>query len=804
MFKNYIKIAFRNLWKNKSISSINILGLALGIMCCIIIFLYVQHEFEHDTFHKKANRLYRVVIKSTADNDVSYSPLQPYEVAAAFKENFPSVIRSTGFKTALSWVHYQDHYFEEKFAFVDSTFLSMFTFPLLAGDPTTALNTPNSIVITKEIADKIFGGSFEKYSGLLGKQLHLPKNNADFIITGILASLPTTSSITFSLLVPFVNHLPYSENNDTFGNTSVYLELNSKQPPKIIEQAASPLFERIFAEKITIWRTRGFLRNQKDIPCFLLQPLTDIYLDNRMENSYESQSSAAFSYILSIIAAIILVIACINFITLSIGNAVKREKEISMRKVLGAGKRQFMFQFIGEAFVLSIITMVLGTLFAHLLAPIFAQIIQKDLHLSFWNNWQTPVFFSILLIIISFIIGSYPAFLFSKYQPVSLLKRQTPSGRPNRFFEILMLFQSALSIALIIATLIIFQQLSFMRSSDVGFKKEQIVSLTIPDNFPKNQLSMLKTKLKMSSSIVNAAGSDRNFIRGASDNTIKTGDGRVVVTRFLRVDADYLETLGIELLQGRNFSESFGSDENNSVLVNETFVHEFGWQHPIGMTFPQPIYKDIKPTIIGVVKDFHFDSMRRKIQPLIMVARPDANRIGTLFIRIRPEAIHQTIAYIQKTWQEVASGLPMQYSFLDENLAKQYNAEEQWNKITGIAALFAIFLSSLGLLGLNILAMHRRIKEIGIRKVVGATTFSILSMLSQHVVRLYILANLIAWPVAWYAMNKWLQNFAYRVDLTIWPFLLAGLAALVIAVLTVSIQTIKAATVNPVESLRYE
>jgi ABC-type antimicrobial peptide transport system permease subunit len=339
---------------------------------------------------------------------------------------------------------------------------------------------------------------------------------------------------------------------------------------------------------------------------------------------------------------------------------------------------------------------------------------------------------------------------------------------------------------------------------DVGFDEEQIVSLTIPDNFPFSKISVLKEKLKMNTSIVNAAGSDRNFIRGASDNTIKTVDGNVIRTRFLRIDSDYLETLGIELLQGRNFSESFGSDQDHAVLVNETLVREFGWKHPIGMTFPEPPCDNLNPAIIGVVKDFHFDSMRRKIQPLIMTIHTDANRIGTVFVRIRPERIPQTMAFIQKTWREVASGLPMQHTFLDENLNNQYKAEEQWNKITGLSALFAIMLSSSGLLGLTILAMRQRIKEIGIRKVIGATMTDILLLLSQNIVRFYILANLIAWPIAYFAMNQWLQNFAYRTDMGWWVFVLAGALALVIALLTVSWQAIHAATANPVDALRYE
>ncbi|HEX9970970.1 MAG TPA: ABC transporter permease, partial [bacterium] len=387
MFKSYFKIALRNLWKYKGITFINIFGLAMGIACCILIFLFVEHEFKHDAFHEKANRLYRVVIEAIADNEVSYSALQPYEVAAAFKENFPSVIRSTGYKKVPSWIRYQGKYFEEEIAFVDASFLSMFTFPLLAGDPNTALESPNSVIITKEIADKIFGAPIENYSNLIGKVLHLPKNKKDFIVTGILSPIPAASSISFSILVPFENQGPYPDNSNTFGNISVYVELDSRHSVKSIEQASAPLFEKIFAQQIAIWRAKGFLQNREEIPRFLLQPISDIYLNAKIRNGYESQSSAVFSYVMSSMAVIILVIACINFITLSIGTAFTRMKEVSMRKVLGAARKQFLFQFLGEACVLSMIALVMGVLFAELLTPLFGQIVQKNLHFSLWDNW---------------------------------------------------------------------------------------------------------------------------------------------------------------------------------------------------------------------------------------------------------------------------------------------------------------------------------------------------------------------------------------------------------------------------------
>jgi putative ABC transport system permease protein len=806
MFKNYLKIALRNLFKQKLYSFINIIGLAIGIASCILIYLFVQNELSYDTFHKNADRLYRVYITEDLPERDPFSYVQaPWQLAEALKQSFPEVEHAVRLDVRTNIVRYLEKNFTQRYHLVDQDFFEIFTFPLVRGGKSEVLRSLNSVVLTESTAEKIFGPEDP-----LNKQLSIKLGNEyhDFAVSGIAKDMPANSSIRFDILVPFDNVHKYlgeralSHWFNVFFETYVLLKqpLNASE----MDQKLRNVVEIHYPERSV------------NMVSLQLQPITDIHLNPDIPSGFEPTSDPLYSYILIAIAVLILGVACINFMTLAIGRSASRTKEVGVRKVLGAVKSQLIKQFLGEAVLMSTSALILGIMLVGIFLPAFNKVTNKNLSLSF-DLW-TILFLATLMFLAGCAAGCYPAFFLARYQPVHIIKSEPRMKGAHFLIRGLVTGQFALFIGLIICTFVMKDQLHFLLNKDLGFNKEHVLVIENHSSQDQNRMVVerLKTSLENRREILGVTGASAAFAKDWTIMGFSAEDGTFKQFFQITVDYEYLKTMEIELGEGRNFSIKYGTDPNAALIVNEAFVKYFNWESALGKSLPGkrfPLHY-----IIGVVKDFNFGPLQNEVAPLAIVLDPTTlqrgiNDINTTYsprmlnfinVRIKPENIRSTIEMIKVTWQKVAPGHPFLFSFLDQDVQQQYEEIEQWGKIVGYASFLTILIACLGLFGLTTLTVIRRTKEIGIRKVLGASTANVVLFLSQEFGKLVIVANIIAWPVAYYAMNRWLQNFAYRINIGLVFFVLAGVLAFTIAIITVSFQSIRAALANPVESLRYE
>lgn len=807
MFKNYITVALRNLLRQKRYAFINIFGLALGIACCLLIFLLVQEEWSYDRYHEKKDQIYRVVTREhRTDGEIKFTALQPFELAQVFEQSMPGVVRASAYMRSQGNVTYSKKASWRTFGLIDPAYLHMFSIPLILGDPNTALNDPNAIIISQTTAKQYFDDAASDYSNLLGRVLtfHGAKKQQDFVISGIMKDVPKISSMRVNILVNNEHYQNFHRSNDGNAHTSIYIELAPNQTVESMNTAL-PAFTKEHARQ----RIQNFLDDRRildteDAYQLQLQPLTDVYQNTEIRNTYESRGNIQHVYILGVIAFIILALACINFTTLSIGRSTSRALEVGMRKVLGAYRRQLMGQFWGEAILMTLIALIIGLAFTELFLSQFNTLAQKRLTLSFTNGnvWLGLLF---ILTCVGIIAGAYPAFILSRFQPVQTLKGQPQIGGRNHITRTLIVIQYALSVGLITCTGIMFQQLDYMRNKSLGFDVEQVVVVQVRGGNATQISERFKTMLQGASHIVGVTTSDQTFTSGSSATGLNDKNGELVFIRQIRIDNDYLSTLKIPLAAGRGFSNTQPADERQSILVNESLVKRLAIENPIGHTLTgwgNDTFNN--PTIIGVVRNFHIDQLNREIQPLVLYTNPTGNEKRAIFIRIHPEQSVKTLAHIEEVWETIAPDRKYDMKFLDDNLDNQYRNEERWSTIMGYGTLFAILISSLGLLGLASLSVSRRTKEIGIRKVLGANVPSLVSLLSKDFVKLLLIANILGWPLAYWAMNQWLAAFAYRIQLSPFVFIAAGALTFLIALTTICAQTLKAARSNPVDALRYE
>jgi putative ABC transport system permease protein len=804
MFWNYLKIAFRNLIKQKFRSLINILGLGFGVACCILIYMYDKMEYSYNNFHKNKQHIYRVCYSYTeANGNKSFSPFQPYDLARGFKEKIPGVLQSCGLRSTKAWIGDKEELFNEEVGFTDSSFLDMFTFPILAGNHVNPLKDPQSVVLTRSVVNKIFGYSIENLDSIIGKSILFPQPAPnDFIITAILEDPPENNSFRWTLLIPYANAMYYPQCNNAFGNTSVYILLDPKTDVREAEKTSQSLIETYHRERINQLVHYGFLADVENNFNYFLQPMEKLYLYSADYSScYEKSGNLHVLYILSSIAVLILLIACFNYVMLTIASTMNRMKDLGMMNVVGAQKVQIFQHFISESFILTVISIFIGILLADQMLPVFNRLADKHLTFTLFNEWENYVFLIIILLFIVFSTSLYVGiFILRKDQPLKFLRKEILTLKHHNFTRYFIIFQYLITIILLICTGVIIKQLHYMLQEDVGFNKENIIVLQVDFNYQK--VLTLKDKLLQYSHIVAVSMSDRDFMSGRSSDDIKNKKGELVETRFLRIDPDYLKTFGIELIDGRNFTANEPIQDNYNVIVNEAFVRAFELETPVGEIIPvQP--DEINATIIGVVHDFHFDSMHDEIMPVMLIVFP-FNSIWAVFVRIDGKDIPAALDQIKNAWNEVVPEYTLDYSFLSDNLDKQYSNEGRWSKVTAIAAVIAIFLSCLGLLGISGLLVARRTKEVGLRKANGASVFQIITLLNTDILKWVIVSFIIACPAAWFIMNRWLRDFAYRTPISWWIFVLAGLSTLVITLLTISWQSWKAARQNPVDTLRYE
>lgn len=806
MLLNYIKIAFRNMVHQKLYSGINIVGLAIGIGCCLLIFLFVRNELSYDKFHQNAENIYRVyVTEDPPDRDAFTYVQTPALMAEAMEKSFPEVESAVRVLTRTDNLRFGDKNFSENYHLVDSDFFEIFSFPLIAGNPSTVLQNLNSVVLTESMASKIFGST-----DILNQTLSIKLGNAfhDFTITGIAKDCPTNSSIQFSIAIPFDNARSFMRPRALTSWFNVFLETY------VVLSAA--LAHPEMESKLEAVVKNNYSKEGADIVTLQLQSITDIHLNPDIPAGFVATSDPIYSTILSIVALLVLGIACINFMILSIGRSASRTKEVGVRKVLGALKSQLIKQFWGEAVLMSFIAMVLGTLLAIIFLPYFNEIANKQL--AFAVDFFSLAIFAFLILLVAITAGSYPAFILSRFQPAEVVKGESKLGGTKLFGRSLVVVQFTISIFLIVSTLIMLDQIEYLQTKNLGFNDEQV--LVIRNNSPAAQGKMLverlRNQLANKDAVLSVSGASATF---ASPWTIMGfRDNQAEFKQFyqITVDHDYLQTLEIELADGRDFSKDFATDSTDAVIVNQAMVKFFNWQSPLGQSFPGKNFPSHQ--IIGVVKDFNFQSLQNEIAPLAIVLNPmtllrGINDISTSFsprsvnfinVRIQPDRIPQTIDLVKSAWQSSAANQPFQFSFLDEDVDQQYREEERWGKIVGYASSFAILIACLGLFGLATLTVARRTKEIGIRKVLGANVSNILFMLTNDFGKLVIIGTILAWPIAYFAMRNWLEDFAYRIGIGIENFILATAFAILIALVAIGYQSIKAALENPVKSIKYE
>ena len=793
MIKNYFVVAIRNLMRKKLYTFINVLGLGLGLACCILMALFVKHEWSRDRFHENHDQMFRLVAQRVQSDGEAipfniWDTVYPLLVVDELKDEIPSVEQACAFmRHTRSKITRGEKSFRSDMGFVSGDFFAMFTFPFLSGDPKTALAQPDGIVITETTARKFFG-DVRDYNALIGQSLSI--KNKLFIVTGVMADVPTTSSLLFDVLVSI-------KAEKGFGLARRYNDASAWIFVQIGETNASRVLE-----DLNHWTKKEKLREEifDNKPFnFILQPLTDVYWNTDIPNHYGPQGNPTGVYILWGLAWLVLLIACSNFITLSVAESSGRAKEVGLRKVVGANRIQIIQQFWSEALILSFLGLFLGTALAEILLPVFNGFVHQKLTLAYFDDWWVLL---LLLGIVGLIAGSYPALVLSRFQPVLAIKGEARLGGRNLLTRTLIILQYAASIALIIGTGVMIQQQDYVRNKNLGFNKEQVAIIQANWRTAKSY----KQAIVNNSRIAGVTITDRTLTTtsGYSWANYPLPDGSIVEMKVIGVDVDYLSTLEIPLLAGRNFSEDRPSDLNNAILINETLAKQLSLENPVGKTlagFGRDGVND--PVVIGIVRDFHIKSLHNRIEPLALLMEK-YNYGPFLLIRMRSGPIFETIDMLKSTWEKVAPDRPFELSFLDENLNQQYANEVYWFRVLSHSALVAVLLSCLGLFGLASLAVARRTKEIGIRKVLGASVHHVMWLFSRDFIKLLLVANIIAYPVAYWMMNQWLTNFAYRIELGVCVFGIAGILTLLVALLTVNFQTLKAARRNPVDALRDE
>ena len=799
MIKNYLTVAIRNIARNKTFSAINILGLAIGMACCILILLYVQDELSYDQHHEHAHRIYRIAIEAKIGGVMRQAPVTPFPMGPALVKDYPEVIESVRFfdgHDPRSLVENQQGqiFFEDNLWFTDPNFFQVFTFPLSKGDPETAFLEPYSVVITEAVAQKYFGE--QDPIGQILSFYELERKRA-FKVTGVFKDTAHHSHFQFDFLAsPIRHHEPDWATNVFY----TYLLLQDNDSAQELEVKLPNFMAAHTGEQ---HEATGFKMD------YFLQPLTDIHLYN-LEREMGENSDIRYVYLFLIIALFVLILACVNFMNLSTARSATRSKEVGMRKVVGANRTQLIRQFMGESILLALLALFFAVAFVEISLPAFNAFIQRELVLDYAGNWHVVLTLLGVVLFAGLLSGIYPALFLSAFQPVEVLKSTLKRGlKTSSSRKTLVVFQFVISIILIIGTVVVYHQSDYIKNKKLGFDKEQVIVMPYPGMRAteryKSRLSGYANVLSTStSSSVPGRSFGGSFFRPRGDDTYQ---GRFVMAKIV-VDREFISTYGLELVEGRDFSKDMMNDGEGELILNEAAIRHFGWASGAGKEveniWPQgdKVKVEYRGEVVGVVKDFHYQSLHHKIEPLIITT------VETWFeyfaIRIRSDDITGTLSFLKTQWKEIAPNKPFDYFFLDDDYDKLYRTEEQIGTLFSLFSILAIFVASLGLFGLASFTAQRRIKEIGIRKVLGASVSNLVLMLSKEFALLVGIANLIAWPIAYYAMNRWLQDFAYRIDLGIWAFVLSGFLALFIALTTVSYQAWKVARTNPVDALRYE
>jgi len=808
MLANYLRVALRSLRREKVYGTINVAGLAVGLAFCLLIGLYVRDELTYDRGHARADRVFRVYRASFAPDGSSEGndPWLPIPFGPALAADLPEVEAFVRFTSGTSFVRAGAETaepVEQEVVYADPAIFQLFTFPLVAGDARTALAQPDGVVLTETAARRYFGDADP-----MGQHLavRLTETFEEFVVTGVARDVPGNSSVKFEVLLPFPTYVAANEwareAVDSW-NTSgflTYVLLREGASAEATEATLPAFRARYYPDEVA--------PPEDGVPTgsaqFLLQPLTDTHLNTAISGGLEEPSDPTYSYILGGIALAVLFIACVNFTTLAVGRSTGRAREVGVRKAVGAQRRQLVVQFLGEALLLSLLALGLGVGLARLFLPVFNTLAGKALTLDVAGDADLLLGLAVLVVLTGLVAGSYPAVFLSGIRPVESLKGRFRLGGSNVLTRGLVVVQFAFSVFLVTSTLVMLDQIRYVRTRNLGYDAQEVVSIPLSGVDGGLALARFRTAL--------AGRSDVAAVTGMSPGIGVRGfrvwgfgyEGQQRNVAAYRVETDFLETMGVELLAGRPFTPGLSSDSTHAILVNEAMVRDFGWTDPVGEVITGMNDDPAQdPTVIGVVRDFNYASLHRPVEPMMLTLTP-SSPIEQLLVRIVPRDVPATLAALRATWEEISPAIPFQYAFLDENLGRQYENEQRWSRIVGYAAFFAVFVACLGLFGLAALTVTARTKEVGIRKALGATAASVALLLSKDFTRLVLVGIAAALPAAYLAMGRWLEGFAYHVDLGPTVFVAAGALALVVALATVGTQALRAAAADPVRALRNE
>jgi putative ABC transport system permease protein len=793
MIANYLKTAFRQMFRHKAYFLINIVGLAVGIACCLFAFLYVFHELSYDRYHVDFDRVFRIAERIQKDSAELETARVATPLIPAIKESFPEVDHAVRFQVA-TWDNLVERgdkkFYEEWVLIAENELFNVLTIPFIRGNPEMALVRPGTVVITEHISKKYFGNE-----NPLNKILILWGNPVE--VTGVIQNCPDNTHLRYDIIIS-LNGFEKVWNLDNWGWTGfyAYVKLKPHVDPALFEQKIRHVADRYISEELKEWG-ESF--------AFFLQPITSIHLNSRLNMEIVPPGNPRAIYIFSIIGFLILLISCMNFTNLTAARSTNRTKEVGIRKVVGAHRVQLVRQFLWESILTSVISMVISFIVVTAFLPHFNQLTGQDFSFRFLLKPSILLFLLGLSLFAGVVAGSYPAFLLSRFRPERILKGaagSTSGGNVIRRF--LVVAQFSMTIVLVIGTLVVYKQIRFMKNVDLGFDKEQ--KLIVPGDI-KERYESVKAEFMKNPSITGAAacwnvpGRLTNLIEA---HLVGEEEEKAQSMNFYYIDHDFIPEYGIEIVAGRSFQKKFQSDTYDSFILNETAVKAFGFSSPqeiLGKKMYEGGSGGIG-TIIGVTRDFFYKGLQTKVEPLVMQVRPDF--FSTLSLEIRTDNLNETLSFVEKKWNELQLGRLFSYFFLDEDFNRHYRSEENLGRIYTTLTFLAIFISCLGLAGLSAFTAEQRTKEIGVRKVLGASAWGILILLLNEFTKWAFVSNAIAWPTSYFIMQKWLQGFAYRTDIGLWVFVFSAALAFLISVITVSYQSLKAALANPVDSLRYE
>ena len=786
----------RRLARNRLYSVINVVGISIGIACSLLLFAFIRFENSYDAFQRAGDRTFRVVTQRTnADGSAVRVGLSPLPLAQTLKENFPQIGKSVAVTDDRVTVIRDADAFNQPVLFATSSFFEVFSFPLVRGDPHTALSNPNSIILTEAVARKMFGDE-----DAMGKRLTVGSaDKREVVVSGIAADPPSNTNIPFEAVLPFQLYPGYEHLLVNWGSSNCYtfVQLHEEADPAALVSGLGGFVDQYFGERIRQGRESGSLSSKPDAWRLRLQPLLQIHTDPSVRWSLVPTVNSLQSSILAGIAVLILGLACMNYAILGIARSAERVREIGLRKVVGAGKWQVMLQLWSEAFVVVVVAAFLGVVLAEASVSLFSRLTLRQLSLSDILSFPLVVSSLLGLAFIALCSGGYPALVLTRLNPVDALRTKLNLIGKNAAGKALVVIQFMVGIALMVGAAMMARQMSFVEQRDLGYSPGEVLVVRA-GGMNNGFAGAFMSEASAFPSVAATATVNNTFSRGGMRTDVNIS-GKQVKTEVYFVNADFLHTLGIPLEEGKDFPHGVTNTAGSMAIVNRTFVREAGWTSPIG----KRLALEGSPEILGVVRDFNFESLKNEVRPAIFILNPPASA-GNVLLKLRSDNLGGTISRLKQAWRHVAPLTPFEYYFLGSDIRRQYADDERWTLIIVSAALISLVIAGLGLFGMASLSVTRRTKEVGVRKVLGASVSGILSLLSKDLLALVVVANVLAWPVAYFGLERWLETFAYRVHWDLFVFLLCGAGSVALAALAMTYQAVKAALTNPVEALRYE